>query len=83
VSIDKCIPRTAGGPRAQRVPRPKYDNGVEVRVLTKVCNARDGVLTMWLRVGEVNDKGARRLAGSTTKCMKTMGCMIQYSNSLD
>ncbi len=78
--MDRCIPRTKGGPQAQRVPRPEYGNGVEVRVLTKVRDARDGVPTVRLKAREVNDEGARRLARSTTRCAKTMGCEIQYSN---
>ena len=56
MSVDRCIPRTKGGPQAQRIPRPKYSNGVEVQVLTKMHNARDRVLMVWLKVREVNNK---------------------------
>ena len=56
--MDRCIPRTKSGPWAQRVPRPKSDNGVEVRGLTKVHNVRDRVPTVQLEAREVNDEGA-------------------------
>ena len=54
---------------------------LEVRVLTKMHNARDGVPTVWLEVREVNDEGAQRLEGSTTKCMKTMGSWVHVTIS--
>ena len=52
--MDRCVPRTKGGPQAQRVPRPKHNNGMEVQVLTKLHDARDRFPTVQFRVREVN-----------------------------